>query len=524
MTKTTKIISLVGLAAVLCFSFATSALAQNTPQIQTNSAINVQNNSATLQANLTYLGNYNSATVYFQWGTSTAYGSQTPSQTQNYTGTFNQLISGLTPNTTYHFMAVAQNSYGTVYGQDMTFYTSGYNGQQLTANAGPDLYISSGQTATLQGSGYDPNGYQLTYYWTCSAGSLSSNNVAQPTYTAPYLTGYGTQTSYICTLTVNNGYGNSSSDSMNIYLSYNNNNYNGSGNVQTDSATNVSNYQATLNGHIPATSSYSYYLNYVYFQWGTTTNYGSQTNQQSASSPGTFSQTITNISPNTFYHFRAVLQTNYGTFYGQDMTFYSSNSGSIYNGNGTLSVSKQVIDLTSGNLNWSASVNANTSDILSFAITLQAYNQDVHNVIVRDILPANLTYRGNVIINTGLNYSGDITSGINVGTVYANQPTVVAYQVQVAPVGSFNYGATTLTNSATITSQEAGSQNASATITVNRTLVYGATTVSTGITNNFLTDSFFLPLLLIIAGLWLYFSGGAHKLADKIRARVHPVK
>jgi hypothetical protein len=165
-------------------SSGTAAFAQVAPQVQTNSATNIQNNSATLNANLTNVGSYGSATVYFQWGADTSYGNQTSNATQNYTGTFNQLVSGLSYNTTYHFRAVAQNSYGTVYGQDMTFYS----------NSG-------------------------------------------------------------------------------------NNNYNsGSNYTQTNSATNISNYQATLNGYLYTNNLYS--SNYVYFQWGTTTSYGSQTSQQ----------------------------------------------------------------------------------------------------------------------------------------------------------------------------------------------------------------------------------------------------
>jgi hypothetical protein len=127
-------------------------------------------------------------------------------------------------------------------------------------------------------------------------------------------------------------------------------------------------------------------------------------------------------------------------------------------------------------------------------------------------------------VNTNFNYGGDITSGVNIGTVYAGQAVVVSYQAQVAAVGSFSYGVTTLNNNATITSTEAGTQTASATIIVNRSLVYGASTsassVSTGLTNNFFTDSFFLPLLLIITGLWLYFSGEVYVFADWIKKKI----
>jgi uncharacterized repeat protein (TIGR01451 family) len=290
----------------------------------------------------------------------------------------------------------------------------------------------------------------------------------------------------------------------------------GGASVQTNSATNVSNYQATLNGYLAMP--YISNSNYVWFQWGSTTDYNNQSAQQYLGNAGSFSQNITGLNANTTYHFRAVAQGSFGTIYGQDMIFYTSGSG--YYGNGNLITSKRVVNLTSGNLNWQTSVNANPSDILSFAITLQTGNQDIHNVVVRDILPAGLIYRGNLMINTNSNYGGNITYGVNIGTVYANQPVVVAYQVQVAPSTNFVYGTTTLTNSATITSNETGTQTVSAAVVVNRSLVYGASAVSTGLTNNFLTDSFLLPLLLIITGLWLYLSGKAYTVADKIKSKI----
>ena len=292
----------------------------------------------------------------------------------------------------------------------------------------------------------------------------------------------------------------------------------GSTSVQTNPATNIFNYQATLNGYLAIPYISGNASNYVYFEWGTDLNYNNKSGRQYLSS-GSFSQVISGLYSNTTYHFRAVAQNNYGTIYGQDMIFYNSGGG-YYPGYGSLSVNKKVINLTSGNLIWSSSVTARPGDILSFAITLQPGTQDTHNVVTRDILPANLVYRGNVTINTNSNYSGNIISGINIGTVYANQPVVVAYQAQVAQATSINYGTTTLINSVTITSQETGTQTASVTVLVNNSLVYGAATVSTGLTNNFLTDSFLLPLLIIILGLWLYFSGNAIKFADWLNLKI----
>ena len=285
--------------------------------------------------------------------------------------------------------------------------------------------------------------------------------------------------------------------------------------IQTNYATNIQNTSATLNGYLSDLGSYGTAT--VYFQWGTTTSYVNQTSSMTVNYIGSFNQAISGLAPNTTFYFRAVAQNSYGTVYGQNMSFTTADSN--YYGNGTLTVTKKVINLSSGNLNWQNSVLASPNNILSFAVTLQASNQNVNNVIVRDILPANLIYKGNLTVNTSTSYSGDITSGINIGTISAGQIVVVAYQAQVANSTNFAYGTTTLTNNATISSQN-GTQTSTATVIVNRSQVYGASSVSTGLTNNFLTDSFFLPLLLIILGLWLYFSGLVYGFADWLKKKV----
>jgi hypothetical protein len=66
------------------------------------------------------------ATVYFQYGTSTAYGSATSPQTLAY-GAAPQAVAtpltGLIPGTVYHFRVVAENAGGTSVGADLSFKT-----------------------------------------------------------------------------------------------------------------------------------------------------------------------------------------------------------------------------------------------------------------------------------------------------------------------------------------------------------------------------------------------------------------
>jgi PKD repeat protein len=87
------------------------------------------------------------------------------------------------------------------------------------ANAGPDKEIFEGQSVVLEGSGSDPDGDPISFSWSCSGGTLSDPNVAQPTYTAPSV---DQDTTYTCTLTVSDNKGASASDSMNVLVKNNN--------------------------------------------------------------------------------------------------------------------------------------------------------------------------------------------------------------------------------------------------------------------------------------------------------------
>lgn len=95
------------------------------PYVALASPNSITRTSANIAATLNPNGQATS--YHFEYGTSTAYGSQTP-DTSGGTGTANQVvtagISSLSPNTTYHYRLDATNPGGTIQGQDQTFTTS----------------------------------------------------------------------------------------------------------------------------------------------------------------------------------------------------------------------------------------------------------------------------------------------------------------------------------------------------------------------------------------------------------------
>jgi hypothetical protein len=131
-----------------------SATSGSAPTPTTGSATGVTSNWATL--NGTVNPNGLSTTVYFEWGTSTSYGTKTPSQS-DVSGTTNVPLSAnltaLLPNTTFHYRLVAINSAGTRNGFDVTFKTTSSGSSATTgvpAASGPTSRSSATTSTTAE--------------------------------------------------------------------------------------------------------------------------------------------------------------------------------------------------------------------------------------------------------------------------------------------------------------------------------------------------------------------------------------
>ncbi|MCX6875427.1 MAG: hypothetical protein NTW21_16715 [Verrucomicrobia bacterium] len=125
-------------------------------QITTEDATPITYNGATL--NGTVDPNGVATTAWFEWGTGTSYGTETAhhSAGSGY-ATFSASITGLEPNATYHFRAVANNGTDTVQGPDRVFTTP----VQITTEAATDV---ASTTATLNGT-VDPDGHATTAWF-----------------------------------------------------------------------------------------------------------------------------------------------------------------------------------------------------------------------------------------------------------------------------------------------------------------------------------------------------------------------
>jgi pimeloyl-ACP methyl ester carboxylesterase len=296
-------------------TFTTSA--QPAPIVQTLAASLVTNTSA--QLNATVNANGADTTVYFQYGTTASYGSTTTSGsigTQNLN--LGTVISGLAPSTTYHFRIVAYNSGGTSYGSDATFSTTatvqpGPIVQTLSASS---ITASSAQlNATVNANGanttvYFQYGTTASYGSTTTSGSIGTQNLNLGTT----ISGLAANTTYHFRIVAFNSNGTSYGSDVSFTTS----STSSGPTVQTLAASTITPTSAQLNGYLSPNG-----LNTTaYFQYGTTTGYGSTTPSGNfGTTPQNIGYNVSGLLPSTTYHYRIVAFNSSGTSYGLDSSF-----------------------------------------------------------------------------------------------------------------------------------------------------------------------------------------------------------
>jgi hypothetical protein len=270
-----------------------------------------------------------STTWYVDYGTSTSYGSKSASASAG-AGTSDASVSasltGLTPGTTYHYRVTATSTAGTAHGSDGIFTTPAPPGVVTGAASG---VTPTG--ATLHGS-VDGNGRATTYWFEYgtstgygsktaehSAGS-GSNSVAESVSISGLQPGH----TYHFRIVANSDGGTSNGADATFTT-------NGAPSVSTSAASSVAPTSAKLNGTVSANGLTTTW----WFEYGTTTAYGSKTASHGAGS-GTSAQkeaaTITGLKTATVYHFRIVASNSAGTTHGADQTFSTSLAPGVQTG------------------------------------------------------------------------------------------------------------------------------------------------------------------------------------------------
>lgn len=294
------------------------------PTATTKAATSAAEKTATLNGVVNPNGTATHA--FFEYGTTTAYGSKT-AEANIGSGTSevekSQGLTGLSPNTTYHYRIVANNeSPETGYGSDATFTTIGPPGVS-TGTGEPDPV--TGEAAVLNAT-VDPNGQSTTYQFEygTSPGSYSVT-VPIPAESAGSglegkpvsykITGLTRGTTYYFRVTATNASGKVNGTESSLITP-------NSPSLSFPSAIELKHNGATLRTILnPRGLETSYW-----FEYGTTTSYGSVAPKPPAAAGSewggkTVSQPVSGLKASTLYHFRAVAENGLGTVYGTDKTF-----------------------------------------------------------------------------------------------------------------------------------------------------------------------------------------------------------
>jgi hypothetical protein len=199
------------------------------------------------------------------------------------------------------------------------------NNSNPVITVGSSREVNEGGTLYLNVSAYDPNGYSLTYNWTCTAGNLSSYSVLNPTYNAPMVT---SDTNYYCTITAYNNRGGTSSANVNILVRDLNTPVYSNSTVATNTATNVKMTTARLNGRVTGNTSIN-----ASFDWGRiNTGFNNNTTVSYNKAGGDyFYNDISDLEKGKAYQFRAKGQsTSNNTVYGSTLKFITQPEAPSY--------------------------------------------------------------------------------------------------------------------------------------------------------------------------------------------------
>ena len=300
------------------------------PQVSTLPVSAITANTAILSGALTSLGTAGTVEVYFEYGLTTAYGSVTASQALTNTSIFTSSLSGLSYGAVYHFRARANGGlHGVSNGPDMTFNLSSIPPAVSTS---PATSITTSRAALNGNLAYLGTAEKVDVFFEYGFSSAYGNKTDkhQMLATGPFsfnIFDLLPSTTYHFKFNADGG---ANGYASGVDMTFTTDNITAPG-VVTGAASLLSINSATINGNLSVLGSASTVD--VFFEYGTTTSYGSTTPVQKMNSVGGVSFKLSGLSPSTTYHFRAVADASaHGKSNGIDMTFTTkseTNSGII---------------------------------------------------------------------------------------------------------------------------------------------------------------------------------------------------
>ncbi len=235
-------------------------------------------------------------------------------------GSFNSVLSNLTPNTPYYVRAYATNALGTSYGEQLSFNTIPIviptittsdiiNITINTAGSGGNITSDGGGSITRRGVCWSVNPNPTT------ANNSTNDGTASGIYTSD-ITGLINNTTYYvrayATNSAGTAYGNELSFKTIAEITI--------PTVTTTMATAIASNKATSGGNVTSTGGASVIVRGICY--GTIVNPTIDSDHTTdGSGSGIFISNLTGLIPTTTYHIRAYATNSAGTAYGDDLTF-----------------------------------------------------------------------------------------------------------------------------------------------------------------------------------------------------------
>jgi phosphodiesterase/alkaline phosphatase D-like protein len=314
-------------------TFTTPALA---PSAVTSPANGITTSGATLNGTVSAFNA--STTVTFEYGLDDTYGTTVTADQSPVTGSSDTLVSnaitGLAPNTQYHYRIVAVNAGGTTRGLDQTFTSaaakptavadpaSGITTSGATLNATVNA-LNASTTVTFEYGLADTYGSSVSADQSPVGGSTNTS-------VSKAITGLAPNTQYHFRVVAVNAGGTSNGLDHTFSTSA------AAPSAVTDSASSLTKTGATLNGTVNALNASTI----VTFEYGLTDTYGSaiaaDQSPVSGSTDTPVSVAISGLTPATTYHYRVVTVNAGGTTRGTDLTFTTASDVCVAFGNTTV--------------------------------------------------------------------------------------------------------------------------------------------------------------------------------------------
>jgi hypothetical protein len=401
-------------------SFTTSAAAQ-APTAASGSAASVTTNSATLGGTV----NPNGADTHywFLYGTSSTLSgaSQTSSQDLGSGTTASVIsanISGLSAGTQYYWEVVAQNSTGTTNGAILSFATTTavQNPTVLTGSASTITSTSATLSGTVTPNGADTNAWFL--YGTSStlsgATTTSSQDLGSGTTATPIsanISGLNAGTLYYYRVSAGNsaGSGNGNIYSFTTTAAQ-------APTVSTGGSASITSNSASVGGTVNPNGSDTK----AWFQYATNNGFtGSSTTGQQDLASGTsnvaFNASLSGLTSNTLYYFRAVASNSGGTINGSTASFTTTSAAQA-----PTAASGSATSVTTNSATLGGTVNPNGADthywfLYGTSSTLsgasQTSSQDLGSGTTASVISANISG-----LSAGTQYYWEVVAQNSAGT------------------------------------------------------------------------------------------------------------